>query len=200
MPIIGITGGIASGKSRFCRQLLSRMDADLFDADACAHELLEHDIEVREQVIREVHPRAWGIDGRMDRRLLRETIYHAPEKKRLLEGILHPRIRQRWTDQAQAVSAGGRRLLVDIPLLFETKSESLFDRIVTIACSRATQILRLTGERRLSGSLAGQIIASQMPLEVKMAQSHQVVWNDGSSQALDAQAEIFSRNIHDQYG
>jgi len=200
MPIIGITGGIASGKSHFCQQLLTRVDADKFDADACAHDLLAHDGEVRRRVTEEVHADSYGRNGQVNRRLLRDTIYRDPVKKSRLEGILHPRIRELWTKQGRAASRVGRIFVVDLPLLFETRSESFFDQILTIACARATQMKRLIEGRDLSEGIAEQIMASQMPWEEKIIHSHHVVWNDGSLQILNTQADIYARKLHDRFG
>ena len=92
MSILGITGGIASGKS-ICRDLLvERIGAIAFDADACVSELLEEDAAVREQILERVHPDAYA-SGKANRALLRELIYGDIHKKRALEEILHPVVR-----------------------------------------------------------------------------------------------------------
>lgn len=197
--MIGITGGIASGKSQFCQKLLARIDGEKFDADACAHDLLAHDAEVRRRVTDEVHPDSYERDGQVNRSLIRETIYHNPIKKSRLERILHPKIRDLWTSQGREASRNGRIFVVDLPLLFETRSESFFDRILTVVCSRSTQLKRLIQGRHLNKEMAAQIMASQMPWEEKAVLSHHVVWNDGSLQALTSQADIFSRKLYDRF-
>ena len=95
MSILGITGGIASGKSTFRDLLVQRIDAIAFDADACVSELLEEDASVREQILERVHPDAYA-SGRPNRALLRKLIYGDIHKKRALEEILHPVVRARW--------------------------------------------------------------------------------------------------------
>jgi len=200
MAILGITGGIASGKSAFCQLLLERVEADSFDADACARELLDEDDAVRDQVLKKIHPEAYDRDGKANRTLLRELIYHDAAKKRTLESILHPVIRQRWSRQALEASAAGRLFVVDLPLLFETNAESLFDRIVTVACSLEVQLARLFTHRGFAPEISRKIIATQMPLDAKIARSHHVVWNDGSLETLTAQTDIFSRYLHVRSG
>lgn len=199
MPLLGITGGIASGKSTFRKLLLERIEADAFDTDACARELLDEDDSIREQVLEQVHPQAYGAEGKPNRVLLREIIYKDAAKKRTLEGILHPMIRDRWSKQAREAAAN-RIFVVDIPLLFETKAESLFDKIVTIACSIETQLRRLENTRNLPREISEKIIASQMPMGVKIARSHHVVWNEGSLAALTTQTDFLARHLHDRYG
>lgn len=193
MPILGITGGIASGKSTFSRLLLERVPADVFDADACARGLLENDPAVRSQVREQVHPQAYDADGKVNRLLLRELIYQDATKKGRLEAILHPQVRERWSHQAREARAANRLFVVDIPLLFETKAESLFDLIVTVACSQTVQLDRLRTQRGLTDKISLKIIAHQAPMSLKISGSHHVVWNDGTLEALTDQTDCFAR-------
>lgn len=200
MPIIGITGGIASGKSSFRKLLLERVSATFFDSDACARLLLEEDADIRAKVREQVHPDAYDANQQPNREILRETIYRDPAKKAALESILHPVIRGRWSKEGREVSAQGSIFIVDIPLLFETKAETFFDHIVTVACTIENQLARLLKYRNLNQEMAGKIIATQFPLSRKISKSHHVVWNNGSHEALVAQTEIFSKYLNARYG
>lgn len=200
MPILGITGGIASGKSTFRNHLLELLDADFFDADACARELLEEDARIRQEIVQKLDPSTYKADGSPDRARIREIIYQDAAKKSTLEAILHPVIRQSWSQEAREASAQSRIFIVDIPLLFETHAEKLFDLIVTVACSHETQLARLADHRGLAREISGKIIASQLPMEVKIKLSHHVIWNDGSPDALLAQTKLFSQYLNDRYG
>jgi dephospho-CoA kinase len=200
MPILGITGGIASGKSTFRNLLLQRVQAEFFDADACVSELLDEDESVRKQVLEKIHPAAYGAEGKPNRALLRELIYQDAGKKRTLEAILHPIVRERWLQEAQEAAATQRKFVVDIPLLFETCAELLFDRIITVGCATETQLARLSSRPGMTREISKKIIASQMPIGVKVSRSHHVIWNDGTLDALTAQTELFSRYLHDRYG
>ena len=196
MSILGITGGIASGKSTFRDLLVQRIDAIAFDADACVSELLEEDVTVREQIVERVHPDAYASE-RPDRALLRELIYGDIDKKRALEEILHPAVRARWLREAQEAKLAGKPFVADIPLLFETGAETQFDRIITVGCSVEIQIARLCARDALSPETSKKIIASQMPIEIKISKTHHLIWNDGSLDALTAQVELLSRYLHD---
>jgi dephospho-CoA kinase len=196
MSILGITGGIASGKSTFRDLLVQRIDAIAFDADACVSELLEEDVTVREQIVERVHPDAYASE-RPDRALLRRLIYGDIHKKRALEDILHPVVRARWLTAAQEAKLAGKPFVADIPLLFETGAEAQFDRIITVGCSVETQLARLCARDALSPEMSKKIIASQMPIEIKISKTHHLIWNDGSLDALTAQVELLSRYLHD---
>ncbi|CAN5746630.1 dephospho-CoA kinase [soil metagenome] len=199
MPILGITGGIASGKSTFLSLLQSRVAAGYFDTDAYARRLLNEDEAVREQILHRIHPAAYS-DGIPNRPLLRDLVYADAAKKTTLEEILHPLIRQAWLTRAEASDAQGKLYVVDIPLLFETKAEELFDRIVTIACSVETQLSRLALRRGLDPEISNRIIKTQWPIEAKISGSHHVIWNDGSLQPLTDQTDLFSSYLNARYG
>lgn len=186
MAVIGITGGIASGKSSFCRALAKIEPVRVFDSDACARELLDFDPAVRKAIVRDVLPSAYRSDGTPDRAAIRAHVFSNPAAKSRLEAILHPLVRKKRLAAADEARIGGFDLLVDTPLLFETGSSSSLDCVVTVACSPETQILRATS-RGLTLAEAEQIIASQWENSRKVAQSHFVVWNDGSLRTLEAQ-------------
>ena len=194
MAIIGITGGIASGKSTFSRALAESRGAWIFDSDACARELLDSDPSVREAVIRDILPTAYRVDGTPDRAAIRALVFSDPAAKARLEAILHPLVRARRQALAEDARAEGRDLLVDIPLLFETDASSGFDLIVTVACSLETQTQRAMS-RGLTLAQVEQIVASQWGNAQKIAQSDFVIWNDGSLRMLQAQAEELATRL-----
>ena len=194
MAIIGITGGIASGKSTFTRALAEIRGASIFDSDACARELLDSDPAVREAVIRDLLPTAYRPDGTPDRAAIRAIVFSDPAAKARLEAILHPLVRARRQALADDARVEGRDLLVDIPLLFETSASSGFDLIVTVACSAETQTRRAMS-RGLTRAQVEQIVDSQWSNAQKIAQSDFVIWNDGSLRMLQAQAEELAARL-----
>ena len=187
MAVIGVTGGIGSGKSTFSKMLADLLGARLFDADSAARELLESDPAVRQEITSEIFAEAYSPDGKPDRAAIRRLVFHDPAAKARLESILHPRIRERWTQLAAECRQNATPLVVEIPLLFETGAERFFDRIVAVACSHETQLAR-TAARGLPRDEAESIIRSQLPLERKTSLAHFVVWNDGSHANLENQA------------
>ena len=194
MAVIGITGSIGSGKTSYRKLLESRLDADIFDADLVARDLLNTDEDVRQRVIEEFSSSAYGPDGKADRAAIRRTVFADPEAKARLENILHPLVRSRWTTQATDPAYRIRHFLVDIPLLFETNAQEHFQWIVTVVCSGDIQRKRLA-IRNLAPALIEKIIESQLTPEHKIARSTHVVWNDGSLDSLSDQANIFAARL-----
>lgn len=194
MAVIGVTGGIGSGKSTFSKMLAEKLAARLFDADATSRDLLEHDPEVRRRITTELFPEAYTPNGLPDRAAIRRLVFQDPAAKARLESILHPRIRERWTQLAEDCRQSATDLVVEIPLLFETSAGHFFDRIVTVACSPETQLAR-TAARGLPRDQAESIIRNQIPLDKKIALAHFVIWNDGSLANLEIQAGELAKNL-----
>jgi dephospho-CoA kinase len=192
MAVIGVTGGIGSGKSTFSKMLVEKLGARLFDADSAARELLESNPAVRQEITTGIFADAYTPDGRPDRAAIRRVVFHDPAAKARLESILHPRIRERWTQLADECRQNATTLVVEIPLLFETGAEHFFDRIVAVACSHETQLARTTA-RGMTRDDAESIIRSQLPLERKTSLAHFVVWNDGSHANLENQASELAK-------
>ena len=192
MPAIGITGGIATGKTAFCECLCEVLPAaEFFNADEAAHDLLET-AEVKQEIRAEFGGDVFSSDADLNRAKVRAIIFADAAKKRALERILHPRIRRQWKAEATKHRNSPDFFFADIPLLYETSGETLCDRVVIVACSYKTQLARLAMRMSLKGSEAEQMIKAQMPLEQKIAQADHVVWNDGGRAALMEQARLFA--------
>ena len=189
--LIGLTGGIATGKSTFCCFLRELADLVFFDADECVHELLSSDPAVITAVQKEF---SLTPGTPVDRSVLREIVFRDPAKRRRLEGVLHPVVRQRWRSMAKECQQTGRHFLADIPLLFETAAEEAFDATVVIASSSATQRARLA-DRGVDEAMIDAMLASQWPIGQKVPLADQVIWNDGSLAGLRRQAAPLLRNI-----
>jgi dephospho-CoA kinase len=200
VPLLGITGGIATGKSTFTRLLAGRLSGEVFDADRAAHELLASDPAVRLAVEKSFGAGYYGDDGRPDRARLRDLIFSDDLHRRRLEEILHPAIRARWLAQAGRIVENGGWLYVDLPLLYETRAESQFDRVIVVACSPATQRRRLETERGLTAETAVKIISAQLDLETKIKRADHLVWSDSTTESLDAQADLLAAWLLHRYG
>jgi len=190
MPVIGITGGISTGKSTVCdclRELLPA--AKFFDADQVAHELVELDPGVRKEIVAEFGREIFSRAGRLKRERLRAVVFKNAAKRRALEQILHPRIRRQWSAEAETHRRSPAFFFADIPLLYEAGGETLCDRVVVVACSPSVQLARLLLRKGITRSAAEEMIKSQMPLEEKITRANHVVWNNGERSVLAEQAK-----------
>ena len=197
---IGITGGIATGKSTVARQLFERVrgsvPVELFSSDFEARTLTDSDFVVQEEIKAALGVQVFDPEGNLARDRLRELVFHDAAARKTLESILHPRIREAWISRTR----GDRLLLAEIPLLYETGDERNFDRIIVTACSRASQVERMVVERRLLKELAEQIIQAQMDLEEKIRRADWVVWTDCSPQITAEQVNLISQEVIERYG
>jgi dephospho-CoA kinase len=189
VPAIGITGGISTGKSTFCKCLSEILPkAKFFDADRAAHELVDLD-EVRQELTREFGDEVFSA-GSLNREKLRTIVFEDAARKRALEKILHPRIRQQWSAQANKHRQSSDFFFADIPLLYETSGETLCDRVVVVACSPDIQLSSFVERSKLNRTTAMEMINSQMPLEEKMKRADHVVWNNSERNVLAEQASL----------
>jgi dephospho-CoA kinase len=180
---IGVTGGIASGKSTFARILADMVGGVVFDSDGEAKGLLAGDPEVRREVTARVDAKAYLADGAPDKARLRDIVFRDSALRKELEGILHPRVAGRWLALAASSESP---VVVDSPLLFESGAAGRFDAVVVVACSPDIQLQRVLA-RGIGESEARRIIASQMPTAEKIALARHVVWNDGDKGLLEEQ-------------
>jgi dephospho-CoA kinase len=183
--LLGLTGGIATGKSTVARILQDQAGIPCFDADACVHDLLAADVDIMVAVRRE-----FALpDAPIDRRALGQIVFHDPEARRRLERILHPAVRKKWQAMATESREADSDFLADIPLLFETGANNEFDTTIVVAASLATQRQRLA-ERRIVPEMIDRMLATQWPIGQKVAVADHVVWNDGSLAELERQCEL----------
>ncbi|CAN5388263.1 dephospho-CoA kinase [soil metagenome] len=190
--VIGITGGISTGKSTFAKLLHQLTGAELFDADRAARRLTDDDPDVARLLRNEFGEKIFSGND-LNRAALRAIIFADSEKKRALEQILHPRIRQQWSAAAEESRQSGKLFLADIPLLYETQGELLCDRVVVVACAEEIQQARLIARAQLAPSAARTMIAAQMPLPEKISRADHVVWNNGPLSVLEAEAQLLAR-------
>jgi dephospho-CoA kinase len=189
VPAIGITGGISTGKSTFAgfvRELLP--EAAVFDADVASRELVQADPEVKREIEQRFGGEIYSPAGDLNRGKLGAIVFADARQRRILEGILHPRIRQQWSDLAHRYRKASEFFFADIPLLYETGGEALCDWVVVVACSDEVQRTRLAARTRLTRDRVDEIISAQMDLKEKIKRGNHVVWNNGGMDLLQRQA------------
>jgi dephospho-CoA kinase len=200
MPSIGITGGVATGKSTVARHLFEAVrrivPVELFNSDLEARRLTDSDLVVQEEIRAAFGVQVFDTEGNLARGRLRDLVFHDGSARKVLESILHPRIREAWMSRA----GGDGLLLAEIPLLYETGVETYFSRVIVTACSRASQVERIVIERRLSKELAEQIIQAQMDLDEKIRRASWVVWSDCPPPITVQQVNLISQEVIELYG
>jgi dephospho-CoA kinase len=188
MKLLGLTGGIGTGKSTVAK-LISKRGIPVVDTDDLARELVSPGQSTLTEVTRCFGTEILDERGELRRGALASIVFSAPEKLKQLEAILHPRIREAWLKESQRWREAGQGMgVVVIPLLFETEAQSHFQSILCTACSKGTQLERLRS-RGWSDEQIQQRLAVQWPLEKKMAASHYVLWTEGELPILERQLE-----------
>jgi dephospho-CoA kinase len=179
MKLLGLTGGIGMGKTTSAR-LLAQAGVPVIDTDIIAREIVEPGQPALAAIASTFGREVIDEAGRLRRAALAELVFSDAEKRSQLEAILHPPIRERWLQQADAWRRERRVLgVVVIPLLFETNAQSHFDAIICTACSGETQRERLRA-RAWPEKQIEQRLAAQWPVEKKIAASNFVVWTEGT--------------------
>ncbi len=187
MVVVGLTGGICSGKSTVAA-MFQRLGATVIDADQVAHELVEPDRPLFEAVVSAFGREVIGTDGRIDRRRLGALVFADPEARRRLEELLHPPIiRECERRIRQAEVSGSTVCLVDAALLIESGWYTRCDEVILIEASEAVRLDRLVRSRGLSRDDAMLRIRSQMAQQEKRRHADFIIRNDGSREETERQ-------------
>ena len=185
MLLVGLTGNIASGKST-AAHLFSERGATIIDADVLARRAVETGTPAHKKIVERWGTAVLQTDGSLDRAALRRRVFTDPDALDDLNNIVHPevaRLRDRLVNEAR--ERGDRIVICDIPLLFERNLMTEFDRIVLIDAPRPLRLERLVKDRNLKETEAVDMIAAQMPAELKRAGSDFCVDNDSTITALE---------------
>jgi dephospho-CoA kinase len=181
---IGLTGGIASGKSTVAA-LFAERGAKVLDTDVIAREVVEPGRPALGALVHALGEGILGRDGRLDRAELRRRLFEDAALRRDVEAILHPAIISEL--ERQALAAGGPYQVFVIPLLVENRFLSIVDRVLVVDCPEAEQLRRLMTRDGESREAAERMLASQATREQRLAAADDVVDNGGAAAALPAQ-------------
>lgn len=190
--LVGLTGGIASGKS-FVADCFAELGVDIVDTDVVAREVVEPGRPALAEIRAAFGDSVITGDGRLDRRAMRELVFRDDARRRQLESILHPRIRQASMDQAAA--ATGPYVIVVVPLLFESPMKTAMDRILVVDCAEETQLARLMARDDESAEQGRRIMATQASREQRLSIADDVINNDGGREETRKAVAV----MHDKY-
>jgi dephospho-CoA kinase len=194
--VVGLTGGIGSGKSTVC-DLLALRGAKIIDADAIVHELQQPGTEVFDQMVQAFGSEILSPDGTLDRSKLGSIVFSDPEKRKLLESIVWPAVGVRVAEQLQALGDDDVAVL-DVPLMAEAPQGSRrnANTIVVVDAAPETQIRHLE-DKGVSGEVARARMAAQASREERLKIADHVLTNDGSLDELEKQVDELWRVLQE---
>ena len=193
---VGLTGGIGSGKSTVSG-ILRELGARIIDADVLAREVLEPGGPAFTETIHHFGKRIVGSDGHIDRKALANIVFADPGKRKLLEGIVHPRVFEEEARITADIEASEPDAVVffDAALLIEAGAHSRMDRVVLVWCRPETQLERLVNRCGLSDADALLRLNAQMPLEEKKRFATHIIDNDGGLEETERQVRALYREL-----
>ena len=196
--LVGLTGGIATGKSTVSA-LFSHLGARVIDADLLAHEVVMPGQRAHAEIVKEFGPEVLDPDGQLDRKRLGAIVFADAARRRRLEEITHPAIRQRQQRILAVLDEEAFEGLViwDAALLIESGGAKGMDRLVVVATDPATELQRLMDRDGLSEAEARARVASQMPVAEKSKLAHYVIDNSGSRAETERQVREAYRRLLD---
>ncbi|WP_338777542.1 dephospho-CoA kinase [Metabacillus sp. FJAT-52054] len=185
--VIGLTGGIASGKSTVS-SLLKELGFPIVDADVIAKEAVDQGKPAYSKIAEVFGHRVLQPDGAIDRAQLGSEIFADPEKRKMLNEIVHPEVRKEMIRQRdESIQQGSKAVILDIPLLFESKLTHFADKSLLVYVTPETQLERLMKRNGYTQKEAQQRIDSQMPLDEKKSLADEVLDNNGTREETEIQ-------------
>ena len=192
MLIIGLTGGIGSGKSTVSKHF-TKLGVAVIDADEIAHELVEPGQPALNQIVREFGSAMLTARGELDRSRLRKIVFDDPRLRKALESILHPLIRAEMRRHADKINAP--YCVLCIPLLVETQQMDMVDRVLVIDSPKKLRYQRIKQRDGLPDREIEAILAAQATADEHLAVADDVIVNDGSPEEICRQVDL----LHKKY-
>jgi dephospho-CoA kinase len=195
VKLIGLTGGIASGKSTVAA-ILRRLGAAIINADDLSREVVQPGQEAWQEIIDTFGSQILQEDQTLDRKKLRRIVFDNREARQKLEAIIHPRVRSLAEQRVRELAAAGSSIIVyEVPLLFENQIHLWLRPVILVACDMATQKNRLQKRDRLTDTEAQQHLEAQMSLADKRKLADYVIDNNGSLEELEQQVRAVLQKI-----
>jgi len=191
--VVGVTGGIGSGKSTVCRVFTERHGIVVIDADQVAREVVEPGTPALAAIVAAFGQEVLGSDGRLDRARLRSIVFADPARRTELEAITHPAIRHGM--RAHVAAVRDPYCLLGIPLLAEGGRHDLIDRVLVVDCPEALQVARVRERDHLTEAEVAAIMRTQASRETRLRIADDVVVNEGDTASLAGRVD----ELHEMY-
>tara|TARA_Y100000748_G_scaffold204659_1_gene171323 strand:- start:449 stop:1045 length:597 start_codon:yes stop_codon:yes gene_type:complete len=197
--IVGLTGGIGSGKSAAAKYFVE-LGIDIIDADDISKNILDENIKAKELFIKNFGDKFLDKNNNIDRDLLRSEIFVNEEKKNILESIIHPIVREEITkfiNQSDSIYK-----LIMVPLIYETNSQDFYDKIIVVDCNEENQILRASERDNKSKENIINIIKNQASRENRNSIADEIILNDSTldnlrNQVIRVHQKLLGININE---
>ncbi|MHC1623995.1 MAG: dephospho-CoA kinase [Candidatus Methanospirareceae archaeon] len=190
MRLVGITGGVASGKSLVLRMFMN-LGAWGIDCDVLSREAVVPCSKAWWEIVRLFGKSILKKDLAIDRKKLRKIVFNDLKKRRALEMIIHPEVKRKYVERIEAIkkieSESNVLIVVDVPLLIETGWQDEFDKVIVVYVSEETQIRRVMERDGLTKTKARKMIALQMSLKAKLRFADIVITNEGTREETEKQ-------------
>jgi dephospho-CoA kinase len=195
VKLVGLTGGIASGKSTVA-EILARQGAAIINADVLAREVVEPGHQAWTEIVNAFGTAVLQPDRALDRQKLRAIIFDDPDARKKLESIIHPQVRALAEQRIREHAAAGYVVIIyEVPLLFEGNLQEWLRPVILVACDIDTQRKRLQSRDNLSAAQAQKHIDAQMSLAAKRRLADYVIENNGSLEDLERQVRAVLEKI-----
>jgi dephospho-CoA kinase len=196
--VLGVTGGIASGKTTVSA-ILEELGALLIDFDVLARQVVKPGKPALKSIVYYFGKEVLQADGTLDRKKLAGIVFNDPEKREKLESFTHTAIFEEYLNQASAIAAGnpGAVIQVAVPLLIELNLQSMFDKVLVVYISPDRQVERLAGRDGISRDAAANILKSQLPIDEKVGLADYVIDNGGTLEKTRRQVEEVWEKLQD---
>ncbi len=199
MQVIGLTGGIATGKSTVSA-ILKKAGAVIIDADRIARAVVKKGLPAYREILKNFGPKVLLPDGEINRAVLGDIIFNDPSKKQLLNNIVHPHVRREINRQLKAVekSEPNTVAILDVPLLIEGAMHKNLRDVIVVYTPEDVQIKRLMQRDNISEAAALARVRSQMPIEEKKKRATMVIDNSGSMEQTRKQTLEILKRLNDR--
>ncbi len=197
--ILGVTGNIGSGKSFVAKELSQLVEGEYCNADALCRGLMAPGAPGLDAVVKTWGDRFLLENGELDRKTLRETIFADAEIRKMLDSLMHPLAYDLMYSYIRRCRENHIHLVAEVPLLFESGWQELFDLIITVSVAEDVTIARVVARDGVSVEQVRQTLAAQMSLEKKIALSHYVIHNEGTVEQTRNQLKILTETIKEKY-
>ncbi|HUH07330.1 MAG TPA: dephospho-CoA kinase [Egibacteraceae bacterium] len=194
MFLVGLTGGVASGKSTVAARLVKH-GAELIDADEIAREVVLPGTPTWKKIVDHFGSEVLADDGFIDRPALGAIVFADGAKRALLNELTHPPVMEVIADRLEVLAPFDGIVVLDVPLLVETGADLGCEALIVVAATPETQLQRLVGLRGASEQEARDRIASQAPLEDKLAVATHLIWNEGSLDEVLAETDRVAEDL-----